>query len=55
MRDVNIEIKQDNDSRLVVNTDMIGEDVIRIIIENKIRNLYSKRRNTNDKFTEKKI
>ena len=31
MRDVNIEIKQDNDSRLVVNTDMIEEDVIRII------------------------
>ena len=31
MRDVNIEIKQDNDSRLVVNTDMIEEDVIRIM------------------------
>ena len=31
MRDVNIEIKQDNDSRLVVNTDMIEEDVIHIM------------------------
>ena len=48
MRDVNIEIKQDNGSRLVVNTDMIEEDVIRIMCGLEPKEQDFKRRSLNE-------